>query len=189
MKCNLIFSNDGCYWWKVVICFHIQLLYLNIWSWLTGLYIHELLENYTTQSFKKEIADLSYLTGSVVDHLLNRIKALPLVWDVEGFKDVREGRVITADPADGSLQVKEALLLQGKRGAQILVIGWMLTLFRQGSQATNHGHIKKISAQWQRLSCKQNKSIFSVHLCCNSTVLFQICLELQRSHKRPGTST
>lgn len=41
----------------------------------------------------------------VIDHLLNCVKALPLVWDVERFKDVREGGVITADPADGSLQV------------------------------------------------------------------------------------
>lgn len=49
--------------------------------------------------------------GSVVDHLLNCFKALPLVWGVEGLKDVREGGVVTADPADGSLQVKKALLL------------------------------------------------------------------------------
>lgn len=57
--------------------------------------------------------------GSVVDHLLNCFKALPLVWDVEGFKDVREGGVVTADPTDGSLQVEEALLLQGKAKTQI----------------------------------------------------------------------
>lgn len=50
--------------------------------------------------------------GLVVDHLLDCLKALPLVWDVEGLKDVREGGVITTDPSDGSLQVKEALLLQ-----------------------------------------------------------------------------
>lgn len=49
--------------------------------------------------------------GSVVDHPLDGIEALPLVWDVEGFKDVSEGGVVTTDPTDGSLQVKEALLL------------------------------------------------------------------------------
>lgn len=50
--------------------------------------------------------------GSVVDHPLDRIKALPLVGDVEGFKDVGEGCVVTTDSTDRSLQVKEALLLQ-----------------------------------------------------------------------------
>lgn len=50
--------------------------------------------------------------GSVVDHPLDCIKALPLVWDIEGFKDVREGGVVTTDPSDGSLKVKEALLLE-----------------------------------------------------------------------------
>lgn len=50
--------------------------------------------------------------ASVVDHPLDRIKALPLVRDVEGFKDVGEGCVVTTDSTDGSLQVKEALLLQ-----------------------------------------------------------------------------
>lgn len=53
-----------------------------------------------------------------MDHPLDRIKALPLVWDVEGFKDVREGSVVPADPTDGGLQVEEALLLKKrmKRG-------------------------------------------------------------------------
>lgn len=56
---------------------------------------------------------------SVVDHSFDCIKALPLVWDVKGFKDVREGGIITTDPHDGSLQVKETLLLQGRRKTQI----------------------------------------------------------------------
>lgn len=51
----------------------------------------------------------------VVDHPLDCIKALPLVWDVEGLKDMREGGVVTTDPADGSLQVEETLLLQAKK--------------------------------------------------------------------------
>lgn len=50
--------------------------------------------------------------SSVVDNPLDCLKTLPLVWDVEGFKDVREGSVIATNPADGSFQVKEALLLQ-----------------------------------------------------------------------------
>lgn len=56
--------------------------------------------------------------GSVFDHPLDCIKALPLVWDVEGFEDVREGGVVTTDPTDGSLQVKEALLLQDEKTKQ-----------------------------------------------------------------------
>lgn len=52
---------------------------------------------------------------SVVDHPPDCFKALPLVWDVEGFKDVREGGVVTTDPTDGSLQVKKALLLRLKK--------------------------------------------------------------------------
>lgn len=48
---------------------------------------------------------------SVVDHPFDRIKAFPLVWDVKWFKDVRERGIVTTDPGDGSLQVKETLLL------------------------------------------------------------------------------
>lgn len=48
----------------------------------------------------------------VVDHLLDCFKALPLIWDVEGFKDVREWCVVTTDPCDGGLQVEKTLLLQ-----------------------------------------------------------------------------
>lgn len=55
---------------------------------------------------------VSYITGdSVVDHPLDCLKALPLIWDVEGLKDVREGGVVTADSSDRGLQVKEAFLL------------------------------------------------------------------------------
>lgn len=55
----------------------------------------------------------------VVDHPLDCIEALPLVWDVEGLKDVWEGGVVPADPGYRSLQVKEALLLQrGKETKQ-----------------------------------------------------------------------
>lgn len=52
---------------------------------------------------------------SVVDHLLDGIEALPLVWDVEGFEDVGEGRVVATHPADGSLQVEETLLLRRRQ--------------------------------------------------------------------------
>lgn len=52
--------------------------------------------------------------ASVVNHLLDCVEALPLVWDVEGFKDMWEGCVVTTHPRDGSLQVEEALLLQTK---------------------------------------------------------------------------
>lgn len=55
---------------------------------------------------------------SVIDHPLDRLKALPLVWDVKRFKDVREGGIITTDPHDGSLQVKETLPLQRRRKTQ-----------------------------------------------------------------------
>lgn len=47
----------------------------------------------------------------VVAHPLDCIEALPLVWDVEGLKDVWERGVVTTDPSYRSLQVKEALLL------------------------------------------------------------------------------
>lgn len=50
--------------------------------------------------------------ASVVNHPLDCVEALPLVWDVEGFKDMWEGGIVTTDPRDGSLQVEEALLLQ-----------------------------------------------------------------------------
>lgn len=50
--------------------------------------------------------------ASVVNHLLDCVKAFPLVWDVEGFKYMWEGGIVTTDPCDGSLQVEEALLLQ-----------------------------------------------------------------------------
>lgn len=73
-------------------------------------------ENYIMflHQFPSKEAVRSFLPdrGSVVDHPLDCIKALPLVWDVEGFEDVREGGVVTTDPTDGSFQVKEALLLQ-----------------------------------------------------------------------------
>lgn len=49
---------------------------------------------------------------SVVNHPCDCVKALPLVWDVEGFKDMREGGIVTTDPGDGSLQVEETLFLQ-----------------------------------------------------------------------------
>lgn len=62
--------------------------------------------------FKKKRKLLVPGVASVADHLLDRVEALPLVRDVEGFKDVREGGIVTADPRDGSLQVEEALLLQ-----------------------------------------------------------------------------
>lgn len=64
--------------------------------------------------FTSQKAVRSFIPGrfSVVDHPFDRIKALPLVWDVKGFKDVREGGIITADPHDGRLQVEETLLLQ-----------------------------------------------------------------------------
>jgi len=48
---------------------------------------------------------------SEVDHLLDGVKALPLVRNVEGFEYVREGRVVATHPGDGSLQVQETLLL------------------------------------------------------------------------------
>lgn len=68
-------------------------------------------ESYITPP-RKLASKLSPDGDSVVDHLLDCLKALPLVWDVEGLKDVREGGVVTTDPSDGRLQVKEALLLQ-----------------------------------------------------------------------------
>lgn len=45
------------------------------------------------------------LALSEVDHLLNRLKALPLVRDIERLKDVREGGVVATHSADGSLQI------------------------------------------------------------------------------------
>lgn len=59
------------------------------------------------------------LTASVVDHPLDCVEALPLVWDVERLKDVREGGVVTTHPADGSLQVEEALLLQEQKNTDV----------------------------------------------------------------------
>lgn len=57
--------------------------------------------------------------ASVVNHLLDCIEALPLVWDVEGFKDVWEGGIVPTDPRDGSLQVEEALLLQQRTQSHV----------------------------------------------------------------------
>lgn len=45
------------------------------------------------------------LALSVVDHLLDGLQALPLVWDVERLKDVREGGVVTTHSEDWGLQV------------------------------------------------------------------------------------
>lgn len=91
---------------------------------LTGLNIHQVFENdmMSLCQFPSKEAFRSLLPdrGSVVDHLLDCFKALPLVRDVEGFKDVREGGVVTADPTDGSLQVKEAFLLQGIKKTQMM---------------------------------------------------------------------
>lgn len=57
--------------------------------------------------------------ASVVNHPLDCVEALPLVWDVEGFKDVREGGIVPTHPRDGSLQVEEALLLQQRTQSHV----------------------------------------------------------------------
>lgn len=82
----------------------------------------------------------------VIDHTLDRLEALPLVRDVEGLKDVREGRIIPTNPADGSLQVKETLLLQRTQSAP-------LTLY----------HTKKCSFQnlYKRVSILMKSFIFT----------------------------
>ena len=48
----------------------------------------------------------------VVDGLLDGLQAAPLVGQVEGLEDKREGRVMAADALDRGLEVQEALLLQ-----------------------------------------------------------------------------
>lgn len=67
--------------------------------------------------------------ASVVDHPLDCIEALPLVWDVEGLKDMWEGRIVTTDPHDGSLQVEEALLLQQRSESHLRPVVDLLTGF------------------------------------------------------------
>lgn len=88
-------------------------------QWLTSLSAQclKITHHFNTLTQRK-LLDLSHLKGSVVDHPLNRIKALPLVWDVERLKDVREGSVVTTHSTDGSLQVKEALLLQEQKAEE-----------------------------------------------------------------------
>lgn len=90
---------------------------------MTGLDIHKVFENNLMSlcQFTSEKAVRSFLPDrfSVVDHPFDRLKALPLVRDVKGFKDVREGGIITTDPHDGSLQVEETLLLQRRRKTQM----------------------------------------------------------------------
>ena len=73
---------------------------------MTDFNIHYVNENYimSLHNFaSKEAVRSFYLMNSVGDHPLDRIKALPFVWDVEGFKDMGEGCVVTTDPTDGSL--------------------------------------------------------------------------------------
>lgn len=71
-------------------------------QWFTSFNIHYVHENYI-MSPHKLASKLPPDRASVVDHLLDCLKALPLVWDVEGLKDVREGGIVTTDPSDWSL--------------------------------------------------------------------------------------
>lgn len=68
---------------------------------------------------KKKEKNLYLFVASVVNQPLDCLEALPLVWDVEGFKDMWEGGIITTDPGDGSLQVEEALLLQQRTESHV----------------------------------------------------------------------
>ena len=56
----------------------------------------------------------------VVDEFFDPLQTLNLIGNVEGLKDVWEGRVITTHPLYGRLQIKEALGLQHK--AETLLI-------------------------------------------------------------------
>ena len=58
--------------------------------------------------------------SSVVDEFFDPLQTLNLIGNVEGLKDVWEGRVITTHPLYGRLQIKEALGLQHK--AETLLI-------------------------------------------------------------------
>lgn len=69
-----------------------------IWLLCVFTIIHENL-NETKQKKRLSVPGVA----SVVDHPLDCVKALPLVWDVEGFKYMWERGVITTDPGDGSL--------------------------------------------------------------------------------------
>lgn len=49
----------------------------------------------------------------IVYQFLDRVKASPFRWQVEGLEDVRERRVPSTDACNGRLEVEEALLLDG----------------------------------------------------------------------------
>ena len=51
----------------------------------------------------------------VVDDFLDGFQAPELVWEVEGFEDEREGRVVAGHTLHGGLQVEEAVLLERKK--------------------------------------------------------------------------
>ncbi len=100
----------------------------------------------------------------VVDHTLDRLEALPLVRDVEGLKDVREGRIVPTNPADGSLQVEEALLLQRTWSAP-------LTLY----------HTKKCSSQNPYKACQGGWILMK-------SIIFTLSRGLRRFIKRSRNS-
>ncbi len=98
-------------------------------------------------TFKKQQQQQQQHTFAlIVDHTLDRLEALPLVRDVEGLKDVREGRIVPTNPADGSLQVEEALLLQ-----------------RTWSAPLTPYHTKKCSSQNPYKGCQRGVNTYEIN--------------------------